>query len=225
MLARHQQAPAIAERERFLQHCAENGKARATLISVANELRVIAIRLDIGINSPITREHIVIAAERWARHQRRCGRSTQLRWSRERFVQVAVDWLSFLNRLEVKKSARPDCMELSDQFLLHLREERGLSTRTIHAYRWHVEKFLLSLAARDRQFSEVLITDADAFFASLSERNWCRVSLATSVKALRAFLRDAAHRGWCSADIAIGMIGPRLFREEGLPVGPSWSDV
>ena len=55
VLARHRQAPALAERERFLQHCAENGMARATLISVANELRVIASKLEIAGDKPITR--------------------------------------------------------------------------------------------------------------------------------------------------------------------------
>jgi site-specific recombinase XerD len=199
--------------------------ARGTLISVANELRVIASRLEIVGDKPITREQIETAAERWARHQRRCGRSAQLRWSRERFIQVATDWLSFLNRLETKEISRPDCIGLSDQFLLYMREERGLSLRTIRAYRWHVEKFLRNLASQDREFSEVMIADTDAFLASLRERNWCRVSIATSVKALRAFFRYAAQRGWCSASIAAGMIGPRLFREEGLPVGPSWTDV
>jgi integrase/recombinase XerD len=225
VLARHRQAPAVAERERFLQHCAENGMARATLISITDELRVIASKLEIAGDKPITREQIETAAERWARHQRRRGRSAQLRWSRERFIQVSTDWLTFLNRLEIKEISRPDCIGLSDQFLLYMREERGLSLRTIRGYQWHVEKFLRSLAAHDRQFNTVTIADTDAFLASLRERNWCRVSIAKSVKVLRAFFRYAAQRGWCSASIAAGMIGPRLFREEGLPVGPSWTDV
>ena len=51
------------------------------------------------------------------------------------------------------------------------------------------------------------------------------MSVATSAKALRAFFKHAALRGWCTATIATGIDGPRLFRHEGLPTGPSWPDV
>ncbi len=42
---------------------------------------------------------------------------------------------------------------------------------------------------------------------------------------LRAFFRYAEHRGWCARGIAAGIVGPRIFRDEGLPVGPDWPDV
>jgi len=42
---------------------------------------------------------------------------------------------------------------------------------------------------------------------------------------LRAFFRYAEQRGWCTAGIAAAIVGPRIFRDEGLPVGPQWSDV
>ncbi len=225
VLARHRAAPAATERERYLQHCAEQGMARATLLSVANEVRVIAGRLDITDGKPITHEEIRMAADNWARRQRRCGHSSQLRWSRERFIQVATDWLRFLNRLALKAARRPELFNLSDKFLLYLREERGLSPHTVQGYRWHLETFLRDLAARDRVFGKVTLADTDAFLAALRERGWSRVSLAKSVKVLRAFFRYAAERGWCSGAMAAGLIGPRLFREEGLPVGPSWPDV
>ena len=40
VLARHRGAPVAAARESYLQHCAKQGMARGTLLSVANELRV-----------------------------------------------------------------------------------------------------------------------------------------------------------------------------------------
>jgi integrase/recombinase XerD len=225
VLARHQTAPFAAERERYLQHCADRGMARDTLLYFANELRVIAGRLDVAAGKAITQEQIRKAADSWARHQRRCCHSSQLRWSRERFIHVATGWLRFLNRLEIRAVPRPELFRLSDQFLVYVREERGLSPRTIRSYQWHVEGFLRSLAARDRTFSEVTLEDTDAFISLLREHNWCRVSLAKAVKVLRAFFRYAAQRGWCSEAIAAGLIGPRLFREEGLPVGPDWPEV
>jgi integrase/recombinase XerD len=225
VVARHREAPAAAERESYLQHCAKEGMARGTLLSVANELRVIAGRLEIVSGKAITHEQIRRAADSWARRQRRCGRSAQLRWSHGRFTQVATDWLRFLSRLEIRAVPRPELFGLSDQFLLYLREERGLSPRTIQTYRWHVETFLRNLAAQDRAFGKVTLADTDAFLALLRERNWCRVSLAKTVKVLRAFFQYAAQRGWCSDAVASGLIGPRLFRDEGLPVGPGWPDV
>jgi len=101
VVARHREALAAAERERYLQHCVKQGMARGTLLSVANELRVIAGRLDVVGGNPITREQIRKAADSWARRQRRWGRSSRLRWSRGRFIQVATDWLGFLKRLEI----------------------------------------------------------------------------------------------------------------------------
>lgn len=88
-----------------------------------------------------------------------------------------------------------------------------------------METFLRNLVSQDRAFGKVTLADTDAFLASLRARNWCRVSLAKTVKTLRAFFRYAAQRGWCSEAIATGLIGPRLFRDEGLPVGPCWPDV
>lgn len=49
--------------------------------------------------------------------------------------------------------------------------------------------------------------------------------MATSAKALRAFFRYTEQRGGCAVGIAAGIVGPRLFRHEGLPVGPDWNDV
>jgi len=225
VLARHRAAPAPVERESYLQYCADQGMARATLLSVANELRVIAGRLDIPNGKLVTRQQIQTAADNWARCQRRRGRNSQLRWSRQRFIQVATDWLGFMNRLAIEAACRPDLFDLSDQFLQYLHEERGLSPRTIHGYRWHLETFLRDLADHDRTFDKVTLADTDAFLVALRQRGWNRVSLAKSVKVLRAFFRYATQRGWCSEAVAAGLAGPRLFREEGLPVGPSWPDV
>jgi site-specific recombinase XerD len=71
----------------------------------------------------------------------------------------------------------------------------------------------------------VCLEDVDTFLASKRPQGWCRVSVAGSAKALRAFFRHAACRGWCANSIAAGIDGPRLFRQEGLPFGPAWTDV
>ena len=57
-------------------------------------------------------------------------------------------------------------------------------------------------------------------FWTLKQNGWCRVSIARSVETLRAFFRYAQHRGGGAAGIAVGVERPRLYRDEGLPVGP-----
>ena len=226
VLERHRKAPLLVEREQFLQHCATQGMARTTLTSLATELSVIAQRLEIsGADEPVGHRQIDVAAKRWARYQCRRGRSRGLRWSRERFVQVARDWLGFLHRLQVSEPEPSAGAEWIEQFAAYMQEERGLSAATIHDSRWHTEKFFQWLAPQNRTLAEATITDVDAFLESLGQRGWCRVSVVKAARTLRAFFRYAEQRGWCTAGIAAGIVGPRIFRDEGVPVGPQWSDV
>jgi hypothetical protein len=74
VLARHREGPMSLERERHLQHCADQGMSRASVIQQANELLVIVQRLDLAADDLITHEHIAAAATRWACYQRRRGR-------------------------------------------------------------------------------------------------------------------------------------------------------
>jgi integrase/recombinase XerD len=224
IVARHRSGPFVEARERFLNHRASQGLARATLQRYARELLVVSERIDI-IGEAIEPSAIEAAADRWAREQRQRQRVHGLRWSRELFVQTATDWLYFLGRLEVPKpKIVPFANQLAD-FVAYRRDERGLSPATIRNQNWHVEKFLGWLGEQNRSFADVSLEDVDAFLSDKGRQGWCRVSVATSAKALRAFFHHAAVRGWCAASIGAGIDGPRLFQHEGLPVGPSWSDV
>ena len=225
IVARHRGGPFAEARERFLNHCASQGMARATLQRYAQELLVVAERIDITVGEAIGSPVIEAAADRWAREQHQRQRAQGLRWSRELFVQTATDWLRFLGRLEVPK---PKIVPFADRiadFAAYRRDERGLSPATVRNQSWHVEKFLRWLGEQNRSFDDVSLEDVDAFLAANGKRGWGRVSVATSAKALRAFFQHAAVRGWCTASIAAGIDGPRLFQHEGLPVGPSWPDV
>jgi integrase/recombinase XerD len=225
VVTRQRRGPFAEARERFLNHSASQGLARATLVRRARELLVIAERIDITLGEAIGLSTIEAAAARWAREQRQRQRAHGLRWSREFFVQIATDWLHFLGRLEVPK---PKIMPFADRladFAAYQRDERGLSPATIRNQSWHVEKLLGWLGEQNRRFDNVCLEDVDAFLAANGKQGWGRVSVATSAKALRAFFRHAAVRGWCAAGIATGIDGPRLFQYEGLPVGPPWPDV
>ena len=225
VVARHREGPFAEARERFLNHCAVQGLARATLLRHARELLVVAERIDINIGGAISPSVIEAAADRWAAEQVQLQRVQGLRWSQELFVRTATAWLHFLGRLEEPK---PKILPFADRladFASYQRDERGLSSVTIRNQGWHVEKFVGWLGEQNRSFDLVSLEDVDAFLANHGKQGWNRVSVATSAKALRAFFRHAAVRGWCTATIAAGIDGPRLFRHEGLPVGPPWPDV
>jgi len=51
VLARHRAGPPANARERFLAHCAAYGAARGTLLRFANELMVVAERIDVNLGS------------------------------------------------------------------------------------------------------------------------------------------------------------------------------
>jgi site-specific recombinase XerD len=225
VLVRHLEGPAAEERDRFIAHCAARGAAQQSLRQLASELLVVAERLDISGTRAITPEAIEAAADRWVRRQRREGRISTARYSRQRFVQVATDWLRFLGQLHVVPVKRGADADLVDEFAASMRVERGLSPHTIHNRCWHVQAFLTWLAEQRCAAAEADLRHVDAFLAMRGAQGWCRVSIATAARALRSFFAHMAARGRCGDHLAAGIEGPRLFRFEPLPVGPRWEEV
>jgi site-specific recombinase XerD len=226
VLTRHQTGPGAAERERYLTHCAGLGLARETLLRIARELLVVAERIDVTLGRQVTGREIAVAAGKWMRHQRKRRRADQGEWSRQLFIQVAIDWLRFLGLLEDSPDRKPSTHSRQvDNFIAYLRDERGLSPRTIASRRWQVERFLVLLSSDKASIADIAVGDVDAFLDSRGRDGWCRVSIATSAAALRSFFRYAEMQGWCPPGIAAAIDAPRLFKQEGLPRGPRWVDV
>ena len=86
---RHGDAPFSDERERYLQHCAEQGSTRATLRVKANELLWLAQHLESNASDGVDMEALQdIVCER----QSVCQGATTAR----RLVDIARPWLRFL---------------------------------------------------------------------------------------------------------------------------------
>lgn len=176
-------------------------------------------RIDLTANNkPVTSQQIHAAAERWARHQRRQGRSHGLRWSRERFVQVTTAWLKFMGRLEIAEPKQVPGEQWIKPFAAYSLDERGLSNPTSGSI--PITWANSSSGLRHKIVRWVGADSRTWMRLSLKQKGWCRVSIARSVGTLRIFFRYAEHRGWCTAGIAAGIERPRLYRDEGLPVGP-----
>ncbi len=225
VLARHRDGPSSHERELYLTHCASAGTNRATLLHLASELLLVARFLNISDIGLIDSQEIELACNRWVRHQRRQRRIRDPRFCRQWFVQTATGWLRFLGRLESPPPKPVAFADLVDEFARYMRDERGLSTRTISNRCWHVQAFLSWLDSQEVSPDDVRLEQIDAFLALKGTQGWCRVSIAAVAAALRSFFLRMAAQGRCSTRLAGAIQGPRQFAQETLPVGPKREDV
>jgi len=64
----------------------------------------------------------------------------------------------------------------------------------------------------------------DAYVHHMAPR-WSRTSLRTSAKMLRAWFAHCEGHGWVRPGLAAATLLPRIYRHEGLPLGPTWDAV
>ena len=226
VIRRHREAPLAAEREKYLEESAARGMARETLLRRARHSRCVAVELQRYPNDrSFTPIEVCTMAQDWAS----CRRSGQLasnpRGAAEGFRIVALELLRNLGRL---RSDRPDdgLAEFTvklDEFVSAQGEARWQSAATRQAGRWHVRRFLTYLKRRRVDLSEVAPADIDAFYKQVALR-WNRSSLQRSASALRRWFEYAAERGWSRSGLAATIETPRLYRDEGLPMGPGLGD-
>ena len=190
VLARHCEGPSAQERERFLIHCANGGMTHATLLNLAPELLVIAQRIKIDGGRFVDAKEIEAAAEQWVTYQSLHHRIRDSKFSYARFVQTATAWLNFLGQLQPLDEKPLIYADLVDTFGRYLREERGLSIRTVQSLQWHARVFLNWLNDESINLAELRLEQIDAFLALKSKQGWCRVSIATIVAALRTFFHS-----------------------------------
>ena len=222
---RHREGPGADARELFLIHRDNEGAARNTLMRTASELLLIAKYIDVTTDKPVSTHDLEVAAERWVRYQHRRRSIHISKWTRTLFLQIATPWLRFLGLLREPDRGSSPFVHLISDFSDYMRGERGLSEATIRNRCWHVEKFLSGLTRKNCSLGEASVRDVDEFLASKGSKDWGRVSVATSSKALRSFFRHAEIRGWCASGIAASIEGPRVFKQEALPIGPQWAAV
>src|SRR3981189_305618 len=165
VLARHLNGSSADDPERYLAPPPQGGAAHSTLLGLAAELLAISRRIALDDGRLIPSEEVEMAADRWVRYQRRHQRILTGRFSRERFIQTATAWLRFLGRLQDQQPETPPFADLVQRFDSYLREERGLSSHTIHNRCWHVQAFLCWLSEQGSSIGEMRLEQGDAFFA------------------------------------------------------------
>jgi len=216
-LIRHRAGPFAEERERYLRNCAEHGARRAVLRVKANELLWLCEHLrgdasqgiDIRTLQEIGRERRSVCK----------GASTE-----RRLVDIGRPWLRFLGWWRVPMAELRFQSHL-ERYVTWMRDERGFSLSTVVQWRANARDFLKWYERTGRPICALEPSDVDVYFVTEGTRRWSRVSASNIAAALRVFLRYMANCGECDPRVAEAIQGPRLYAQESLPFGPSWSDV
>lgn len=226
VLRRHRVGPLAAERATYLSNLAAQGVARGTILRRSSYCLCIAIELQ---SWPADRcfdvAEVEQLAEAWATRRPTIGRASSPRWPKENFRVAATDFLRSLDRLRSPPTAQPGRYEAElDDFITARQEDRWLSETTCRSARWQIARFLDFLEQRGVVLADVAAVDVDAFFQHMTPR-WSRRSLCTSATILRTWFRYCERHGWTRAGLADAILSPRVYRFEGLPLGPTWDIV
>lgn len=228
VLARHRTGPLADERRRYLVHCAEQEMAHKTLHNIACCTLVVAkaLRLAERPCELITTEEIKAAADRWASRDPTGLPVPTVSGAWYQFTHHAIRWLAFLGRLQPAITAPQPYAEQVTRFAACMRQERGLSPQTIEVCCRTVREFLARLDEAGLRLDTLTITQVDdRLTRHVRDRCYGRVSIRNLVYRLWAFFRYAEACAWCCPGLAEALVAPRVFRDETIPVGPSWDDV
>jgi integrase/recombinase XerD len=226
VLRRHREGPLASERREFLTYLKDRGAALGTVIRHARYCLCIAQEIQRW-----PRGHCFKAAEleaiaaSWAARRVRQGRAVAPRWPRESFGSVASSFLERLGRLAHEQAPPPGRYDawLGD-FLQDECQERGLALATRKNREWHIQHFLNYLDREGHSLERLTPNHVDTYLKHLGQ-TWSRVSLASTVNALRSWFRCCEILGRTPAGLADSILTPRIYRHEGLPLGPTWEQV
>lgn len=225
-LRRHRKGPLAAERAAYLSELATQGMAQGTILRRSSYSLCVAIELQRWPPDRCFKEdEVEKLAVAWAAERSACGRASSTRWPKEHFRFTATDFLRSLGRLcpaQTLEAGRYDA-ELSN-FIAAQQEGPWLSEATCRSARWQIRRFLNYLEQRGVALGDIAPTDIDAFFEHMAQR-WTRNSLRTSAKMLRAWLGYCETQSWVQSGLADAILLPRIYRHEGLPLGPTWDTV
>jgi integrase/recombinase XerD len=224
-LEKYRHAPLAEDRQRFLVHLRESGHSYIRVQHINVLLLAIARSIDWDDHRMVSRAELSVAADKWVARRTRPGtrpRSTQV--ARTDFISVGSEWLRFLGRLEEIPAPAPFADQL-DAFLRHLRDERGLAGQTLTCRRRALALFFGWLSERGVSIATVGPKEITEYFSAHRVRPWKRATVSFHVYTLRSFFRYAASHSWCAEGIAATIDKPRMYSHQGLPEGPTWTDV
>jgi site-specific recombinase XerD len=224
VVRRHGDGPFAQERATYLAGLARRGSPTETLLKYARYC--LAIAHVVHATPPdrsFTTSEVDDLARQWAATRVDDRRATAPRWPHLAFRAIATEFLKSLGRWT--PPARPACpyaREVED----FVAEQRGClrSLSTCRIRRWQVERFLSYLGQTNCELAAVTPQHVDAYFEHVAPR-WSRVSIRSAALALRIWFRHCEAKGWVRPGLAAAILVPRIYREEGIPIGPTWDIV
>lgn len=226
VLRRHREGPLAAERASYLKGLAAQGMARATILRRASYCLYVAGEIQRWTpDRCFDEEQVTSLTAAWATSQLASGRASSTKWVGPHFRFAASDFLRSLGRMYSPPMSMVDGYEyeLAD-FVATQQQDRWTSEATCRSARWQVGKLLDYLRQRDVRLANVAPRDVDAYFEQAGQR-WNRSSLRTCAKVLRAWFAHCEKRRWVHAGLASTILLPRMYHDEGLPIGPTWEEV
>ena len=222
----HLSAPLLEERIRYLIYLSEQGFKPLKIRDFAScQLRLIK-HLRLEENKMVTYKEITSAANRWALYSMRhyCHRNARYLSCKEGFIRRAMQWLRFLNRVEIPIESIPtQIVEFTD----YMRNERGLSENTIYNYRAILRIFFSKIKENLSQFFALLTPNYldKILILKFHDGIYSRRTIKRYASVLRTFLRYAESHGWCQFGIADSIKTHRSYTHQTLPSSPSWDDI
>jgi site-specific recombinase XerD len=227
-LERQRTSPLAEERRAYLNHLAQQGMARSTKREAAVYLVIVAhqLRLADRPTETITLAEVQRQATRWANRPDKKSSLKGVAHARQRFLGTATAWLRFLGRLKEPSPPTSPYAERIAAFADYLQRERGLAPQTISTHCDYLQRFLHVLNVPPKTLPQITLRQIDqAFMDKIIPAGYARSTIHHYADALRAFLRYAQQQGWCPPGLAENIHLPRLYRQESLPMGPSWDVV
>ena len=113
-----------------------------------------------------------------------------------------------------------------DEWLLALRQQRGLAPKSVDLYRRDVEGFLQDLGA-DATADRLAGLSPERVRSYLQRQapRFARVTRKNLVITLRSFLRFTFGRGYLTRDLSDALGRVPCFTQDRLPRGPKWEDL
>ncbi len=225
VIRRHCEGPLAAQRLSYIEALAEKRMSQGTLLRVARYCLCVAMELRTWPSSHCFDEQEIGAlALQWAERRVHLGRASSARWPQAQWRAVARDFLRASGRLRVTQPTPGRYDDHLSSFLSLQAQGPWPSQATRKCASWQIARFLDYLDERGIALADLAVTDVDGYFQHVAQR-WSRVSMCSCGKALRAWLAYCQTTGLTGQSLAQAVMLPRIYRQEGIPLGPTWEEV
>jgi len=219
----HRMMPMTEERIQFLTHLKNQGYAHISLATRASLLLSVVDAVDVSQNESLSSSEIANRVEQWVRSKKFRNQALRCRM----VTTLATQWVSFLGKLknEVPGSELPPThFDALGKYLNFLKNEKNAKSTTVVNNQRMVSDFLWWVTNTNIPLRSLTIQNLDEFIKFKGSKV-ARRSMATIVSVVKSFLIYCERNRICRKNLSIDLHGPRIFRFENLPLGPSWASV